>query len=53
MLRAQVAARDDRINLIFLPSLAPDFGIGSIATETSFSCHVRFAPVSDQIADIA
>ena len=23
------------------------------ATETSFPCHVRFAPVSDQIADIA
>jgi hypothetical protein len=26
---------------------------GSIATETSFSCHVGFAPVSDEIADIA
>jgi len=30
-----------------------DFALGSIATETSFPCHVRFAPVSDQIADIA
>jgi len=33
MLRAQVAARDNRINLIFLPSLARDFRIGSIANE--------------------
>ena len=27
--------------------------VGSIATKTSFPCHVRFATVSDQIADIA
>jgi quinol monooxygenase YgiN len=32
MLRAQVAARDNRINRIFLSPLVPDFGIGSISS---------------------
>jgi quinol monooxygenase YgiN len=32
MLRAQVAARDNRINRIFLSRLVPDFGIGSISS---------------------
>jgi hypothetical protein len=53
MLRAQVAARDNRINLIFLPGLARDFRIGSIATEMGCPRKVRLSPDSDRRADIA
>ena len=45
----------DRINQVDETSCTarPDHTVGSIATKTSFPCHVRFATVSDQIADIA
>jgi hypothetical protein len=53
MLRAQVAGRDDRINLIFLPSLAQTSASGQSLPKRASPAMSALPPVSDQIADIA
>jgi hypothetical protein len=46
MLRAQVAARDNRINLVFPPSLAPDFRTGSIKSFWRRADDFRSTPIN-------
>jgi len=46
MLRAQVAARDNRINFVFRPSLAPDFRVGSKAAFVQSAGYFRSTPIN-------